>query len=157
MKYISTYSLLIGICLTSGLSSSVFGEAEALRVIEEEAIPLTRFLRKETFDQRYPGQILKSNAELESGWYVIYQHEWLNYYFGPIPLKSTGEDYLKQLRSIVKEAVAERPDLENYRLELNYEPSASKPSANSKNTPLDSPAHSKNSGIFGFFRWIFGL
>jgi hypothetical protein len=67
-------------------------------------------------------------AELDSGWYVIYEHEQLNYYFGPILLESTGKDYLEQLTETVEAAVQQRPTIADYRLELSFEPSAA-PSA----------------------------
>lgn len=96
--------------------------ATGIRVIEEEAIPFTRFLSKADFDKRYPGEALSDPAELDTGWYVIYEHESLSYYFGPMLLESTGQDYFDQLKATVGTAVAQRPSIEGYRLELSYEP-----------------------------------
>jgi len=81
----------------------------AARVIEAGAIPFTAFLSKADFDQRYPGQELTDLSQLDPGWYVIYQHESLSYYFGPVLLESTGQDYLTQLTQTVENAVAQRP------------------------------------------------
>ena len=114
-------SLLVAALLLS--LTSVGAQPLALRVIDEEAIPFAGFLSKVEFDQRYPGKIVAEPAELDGGWYVIYEHETLNYYFGPILLRSTGEDYFAQLEEIVEAAVAQRPGINGYRLELSYEPS----------------------------------
>lgn len=96
-----------------------------IRVIEESAISYTGFLSKARFDQRFPGQIKSGPAELDSGWYVIYEHESLSYYFGPILLESTGQDYLAQLTQTVEAAVQQRPLITDYRLELSFEPTTS--------------------------------
>ncbi|MDP4878949.1 MAG: hypothetical protein NWR36_03600 [Opitutales bacterium] len=106
-----------------------------LRVIEEEAIPFTRFLSKADFDQRYPGAILDDPSKLDTGWYVIYEHESLSYYFGPILLESTGQDYFEQLKATVGEAVDQRPTIEGYRLELSFEPKASSSSSTATTNP----------------------
>ena len=94
-----------------------------LRVIDESAIPYMEFLSKAEFDQRFPGEIKSDSADLDSGWYVIYTHENLNYHFGPILLESTGRDYLLQLNKIVEAAVEQRPEIEGFQLVLSYEPS----------------------------------
>lgn len=112
-----------------------------LRVIDETAIPFMSFLEKADFDHRYPGELIENPALLDGGWYVIYQHEALNYYFGPILLESIGQDYLEQLTETVEAAVAERPSIQDYRLELSYEP---KESSNIDPKP-DSPPPDKPS------------
>lgn len=114
-------------------------QAAPVRVIDETAIPFTGFLSKADFDQRYPGKMIDDPSKLDTGWYVIYAHESLNYYFGPILLESTGEDYLAQLTETVEAAVAQRPSIQNYRLELSYEPSASS-SANPGGEPPSDPS-----------------
>lgn len=93
-----------------------------LRVIDEAAIPYAGFLSKADFDQRFPGEVLMDAATIEPGWYVVYQHQSLNYYFGPMQLESTGRDYLAQLRTIVNEVVAQRPSIEDYTLQLQQAP-----------------------------------
>jgi len=115
--------LLIGLLLGSvaGLAQSAAG----IRVIEESAIPYAGFLSKASFDQRFPGTSKSGPAELDSGWYVIYEHESLSYYFGPILLESTGQDYLAQLTETVEAAVQQRPTITDYRLELSFEPTTS--------------------------------
>ncbi len=135
-----------------------------IRVIDETAIPYTRFLSKAEFDQRYPGELLSDPSQLDGGWYVIYEHEALHYYFGPILLRSTGEDYLVQLEATVAEAVAQRPSIEGYRLELSYEPqvSAKAPSAaqSSEESPESgsgAPQPAPQPSIWDFFRRLFGF
>lgn len=103
------------------LLSALTAQAK-LRVIEESAIPYTGFLSKADFDQRFPGELFENPNSVESGWYVVYEHQSLNYYFGPMPLESTGRDYLAQLRTIVDEAVAQRPSIQEYILELKQAP-----------------------------------
>lgn len=136
------------------------------RVIEAGAIPFTAFLSKADFDQRYPGMIEDELSKLPPGWYVIYEHEELSYYFGPILLRSTGEDYLAQLTETVEAAVAQRPSIQNYRLELSYEPSrphaSSTPSGNESGSGRASPGDGNpppppQPSIWNFFRRLFGL
>ena len=113
--------------------------ASPIRVIDESAIPFTNFLSRADFDQRYPGKLVDDPAQLETGWYVIYEHESLNYYFGPILLESIGEDYLDQLTEAIEAAVAQRPSIQDYRLELSYEPSI-RSSSSSSAEPLAEPS-----------------
>jgi len=94
-----------------------------LRVIEETAIPFTGFLSKAEFDKRYPGERVADRSKLDPGWYVVYQHNALNYFFGPILLESTGKDYLAELTEIVEAAASQRECIRDYTLELSYEPS----------------------------------
>lgn len=129
-----------------------------IRVLKETAIPFTGFLSKADFDQRFPGKRLAGPAELDAGWYVIYEHAALSYYFGPILLESTGRDYLERLTGIVEAAVDQRPSITDYRLELTYEPStppdgATSPRVESPPPPPPPPPPS----IWGFFRRLFGL
>lgn len=134
-----------------------------LRVIKENAIPFTRFLSKADFDQRFPGERLTDVAQLDIGWYVIYQHESINYYFGPILLESTGQDYLEQLKATVGNAVTQRPSIEGYRLELSYEPQVSPQPNNPSNPPESNEPSSFPSApppppsIFDFFKRLFGF
>ena len=134
-------------------------QARPIRVINEAAIPFAGFLSKVDFDQRYPGDLFDDPAKLDSGWYVIYEHESLNYYFGPILLESIGKDYLDQLSEIVEVAVMQRPSIQDYRLELRYEPNAS--SFESKSTepstqdPLPTQAPPKPS-FWSFVKKLFG-
>lgn len=164
-------AILWGILLPAFLLSSLSTHAQ-LRVIEEEAIPFTGFLSKEKFDARYPGKQVADVSQLDTGWYVLYQHESLSYYFGPMLLQSTGEDYLAQLEAIVGDAVAQRPDIQNYRLELSYEPSQTSPSSSQsgsdanqepsqqnqqQNSGAGTPAPPPSFSLFGLFKRIFGL
>ena len=151
----------------------LFGSAEVLaqstsgiRVIEESAIPYAGFLSKANFDQRFPGEMKSGPAELDRGWYVIYEHESLSYYFGPILLESTGQDYLAQLTQTVEAAVQQRPTITDYRLELSFEPStsasASEGSESSDSENAESgygspPPPPPPSGFWSLIRRIFGI
>ncbi|HKK19751.1 MAG TPA: hypothetical protein VJ952_13810 [Opitutales bacterium] len=140
--------------------------ASAVRVIEAGAIPFTAFLSKADFDQRYPGKEVSDLSKLEPGWYVIYEHESLSYYFGPVLLESTGQDYLDQLTETVEAAVDQRPSIRDYRLELSYEPSQSSRSSGSSGTDsgsgnpsggYGSPQPAPKPSIWDFFRRLFGF
>ena len=124
MNQLSALGGLI-LVLLIGSVECVARSVSEIRVIEESAISYTGFLSKARFDQRFPGQIKSGPAELDSGWYVIYEHESLSYYFGPILLESTGQDYLAQLTQTVEAAVQQRPLITDYRLELSFEPTTS--------------------------------
>ena len=124
-----------------------------LRVIEASAIPYARFLAKADFDQRFPGELKPAAAALDSGWYVIYQHQGLNYYFGPILLESTGKDYLAQLRTTVEAAVAQRPSIRDYRLALRYEPAA--PSSDQSPASAAPAPPEPRSGLWGWIKRVF--
>jgi hypothetical protein len=143
------------------LAGSVLCSAQSappIRVIEEFAIPYAGFLSKAAFDQRFPGEFKAAPAALESGWYVIYEHQRLNYYFGPILLESTGKDYLAQLTATVEAAVAQRPSIADYRLALSFEPSpvssseGKAPASASGTQPPKSP-----SGLWGLIKRIFSF
>ncbi len=137
--------------------------ASGIRVMEESAISYTGFLSKANFDQRFPGQMKAGSAELDSGWYVIYEHERLSYYFGPILLESTGRDYLAQLTQTVDAAVQQRPAIIGYRLELSFEPSEVAQGESAQRSESDNaesgngrpPSASFN--IWGLVRSVFGL
>ena len=135
-------------------------QARPIRVIDEAAIPLAGFLSKVDFDQRYPGDLLDHPSKLDTGWYVIYEHESLSYYFGPILLESIGNDYFDQLSEIIELAVIQRPSIQDYRFELSYEPNAS--SSESKSTepstqnPLPPQAPPKPS-FWSFVKKVFGF
>jgi hypothetical protein len=138
--------------------------APGIRVIEESAIPYAGFLSKANFDQRFPGEMKSGPAGLDSGWYVIYEHESLSYYFGPILLESTGQDYLAQLTQTVEAAVQQRPTITDYRLELSFEPStsASEGSESSDSENAESgygspPPPPPPSGFWSLIRRIFGI
>lgn len=151
----------------AGLLTLLFAgslSAAPLRVIDETAIPFMSFLSKADFDDRYPGVMVSSSQELDSGWYVIYEHASLNYYFGPILLESIGQDYLEKLRETVEAAVAARPSIQSYRLELSYEPSdaaerdsgAGEPATDQpRNTPPSPPE--PKTGFWGLVKRIFGF
>ena len=139
--------------------------SSGIRVIEESAIPYAGFLSKANFDQRFPGQMKSGPADLDSGWYVIYEHESLNYYFGPILLESTGKDYLEQLTETVEAAVLQRPTIADYRLELSFEPSAASSASENSESDTESsesgygspPPPAPSSSIWTLIRGIFGI
>ena len=142
------------------LSAAVL-HAAPVRVIEETAITYMTFLSKADFDRRYPGELVDTLSMLDAGWYVIYEHESLNYYFGPILLESIGQDHLAQLTETVEAAVAQRPSIQDYRLELSYEPSepssgAEPPAEPSSPNPLP-PQTPPQPSFWGFIKKIFGF
>lgn len=145
------------------LSAIALGQSAGIRVIEEEAIPFSGFLSKADFDQRFPGTIVSDLSTIDAGWYVIYEHESAAYYFGPIFLESTGQDYFQQLEAIVSRAVAVRPSIEGFRLELSYEPQlpASSRSTTINNSPnyggVGNPQPAPKPSIFDFFKRLFGF
>lgn len=128
--------------LSSGLALADL----SIRAIDESAIPYMEFLSKEAFDQRFPGQIKSELADLEKGWYVIYIHKQLNYYFGPILLKSTGQDYLSQLEKTVEAAVEQRPVIKDFQLILSYEPSTAT-SENSGHSSRPNDGNGRSDGV----------
>jgi hypothetical protein len=133
-------------------------QATPIRVIDEAAIPFAGFLSKVDFDQRYPGHLFDDPAKLDAGWYVIYEHESLNYYFGPILLESIGKDYLDQLSETVEAAVTQRPSIQNYRLELSYEPSASTYDSNNTDPSTQNPPPQAlpKTSFWSFVKKVFG-
>lgn len=151
--------LLCGLLPLVGVSQSATG----IRVIEEAAIPFTKFLSKADFDKRFPGEIVADPSALDTGWYVIYEHESLSYYFGPMLLESTGQDYYDQLEVTVGAAVAQRPSIQDYRLELSYEPQveSSDPSSPSESTDPSSlpsaPQPAPKTSIFDVIKRWFGF
>lgn len=149
---------LLGLLLVSSLGLRAQA-AESIRVIEATAIPYLRFLSKPDFDARYPGELLPERSQLEPGWYVVYQHQALNYYFGPILLQVTGEDYRSQLQAVVASAVAQRPSIQDYELALRYEPE-SKPVAEpspSASPSSDTGATPPPPSLWNWVRRIFGF
>ena len=141
------------------LVSPTLVQATPIRVINEAAIPFAGFLAKVDFDQRYSGKLFDDPAKLDTGWYVIYEHESLNYYFGPILLESIGKDYLEQLSEIVQVAVTQRPSIQDYRLELSYEPSVSSFENNSTEPPAQNtlrPQALPKPSFWGFVKKVFG-
>ena len=151
--------------LLLGSVSGIAQSSSGIRVIEESAIPYLGFLSKAAFDQRFPGKMQPGPVDLDSGWYVIYEHERLNYYFGPILLESTGKDYLEQLTETVEAAVQQRPSITDYRLELSFEPSAapaaseseSRDSAQADSGSGSPPPPPPPSNIWTLIRSIFGI
>lgn len=147
--------------LLMGSVESIAQDTSGIRVMEESAISYAGFLSKASFDQRFPGQIKSGAADLDSGWYVIYEHESLSYYFGPILLESTGQDYLAQLTQTVEKAVQQRPTITDYRLELSFEPSEASSTESPKESEVNygsaSPPPPQSFDIWSLVRSVFGF
>ena len=160
MKYLTRLCLLF-LCVLPCLSGAP--ATSGIRVITEDAIPYARFLSKADFDRRFPGVEQSGPSELDTGWYVIYEHESLSYYFGPMLLESTGQDYLAQLEKTLGAVVDQRPSITGYRLELSYEPSvASEPASSESEESSVSGAGSPPPpppppSIFSLIRRFFGF
>ena len=161
LRNVAAMLAVVHLVAVGGASAETDGP---LRVIEETAIPFTSFLGKEEFDERFPGERVPSVRELETGWYVVYRHEALNYHFGPVLLESTGRDYLGQLRATVEAAVERRPSITGYVLQLRYLPDQPPPDADSPE-PGDAPPPGGGGpppaqppgGLFEFLRRLFGF
>lgn len=146
-------------------TASLFAQsASGIRVMEESAISYAGFLSKASFDQRFPGEMKSGPADLDSGWYVIYEHESLSYYFGPILLESTGQDYLAQLTQTVEKVVQQRPTITDYRLELSFEPSETSSAASSESSEESEsnygsppPPPPQSFDIWSLVRSVFGF
>ncbi len=114
----------------------VHANGPLLRLLPPEAIAFSEFLRKAEFDQRFQGEAISDLSTVPQGWYVRYQHESLEYWFGPLRFAATAEDYATSLRRIVAEAVAQRPELANHTITVVSLPTKESVNANA-NDPLD--------------------
>ena len=155
-----------GIQFVLAISLSASPLSASIRVIDETAIPYSSFLRKTEFDQRFPGESLTDTQNVASGWYIYYRQESLQYLFGPMPLQSTGQDYLKQLKEIVGEAVQQRPGIADHQLYLIKTPfdlsrltKASRDNEEDSGTEAAAPAQSPppSSGFWGMIKRWFGF
>jgi hypothetical protein len=106
------------------------------RLLPPQAIAFSEFLSKAEFDQRFPGEAVSDPATVRQGWYVRYQHESLEYWFGPLRFAATAEDYATSLRRIVAEAVAQRPELASHSITVLALPTSEAASPNDPAEPV---------------------
>ena len=167
-RFFTVFLLLALSLIATGPSANAQGAGgtDALRVMPETAIPFTGFLSKQEFDTRFPGTAVAAVADLDDGWYVIYEHASIRYYFGPILLESTGKDYLSKLEAILGKAVDQRPSIQDYSLRLSYEPSQTRSSPTAPGGAPSDPSSPSQPGqnstppkpsIFDFFKRLFGF
>ena len=92
---------------------SVHGQAGS-RILPTRAISYTRYLNKADFDQMFPGTPIEPGKTPQAaGFYVVYHHESLIYYFGPEPKEWAAELYLKDLEEVVAIVTVKRPELKS--------------------------------------------
>jgi hypothetical protein len=89
-----------------------------------ESIPASGLLSAADFRARYPGIELETGIPFEDGWYLVYRHAGLTYFFGPEDDRAYLEPWESRLRNIVTTATEVRPQLESarifiYRFSLN--------------------------------------
>lgn len=84
------------------------------RILPTRAINYTRYLNKQDFDSMFPGTVLKPGETPQaSGYYVVYQHENLIYYFGPETSEIAAELYLEDLDKVVGMVQSKRATLQS--------------------------------------------
>jgi len=86
----------------------------ARRILPTKAINYTRYLHKQAFDDMFPGTPLQPGATPQAaGYYVVYQHEHLTYYFGPEKSEIAAELYLEDLDKVVDIVKSKRARLQS--------------------------------------------
>ena len=139
--------------------------AASIRILEETAIPYTRFLSKAEFDQRFPGEVHRDGTGLAAGWYIFYSQESLRYLFGPVALRATGQDYLGELRTILADVVDQRPALSDHTLRLVQMPydldiisgQRAETSRDSSEPKAEEQKKPESSGFWGLLKRLFGF
>ncbi len=94
------------------------------RVLPVEAIDASATMRAADFHEAFPG--VKASPEVLGvpGYFVVYEHENLRYYFGPVNGFGEARVWEDRLLAIREEVVAQRPALATSRVYLyrfNYE------------------------------------
>ncbi len=88
------------------------------RILPVEAIEASRQLELERFEGLYPGVPASPEALGAPGVFVVYEHERLRYYFGPVTEVSEAQRWEEQLLQIRSEVIAARPSLESSQVYL---------------------------------------
>ena len=77
-----------------------------------EAIEESRYLPAEEWESAYPGIDITGISLADEGYYVRYQHENLNYFFGPIETLDEAREHLRESWSMSgTELITKRPTL----------------------------------------------
>jgi len=101
------------------------------RQLPLRSINYMSFYTKQEFDERFPGKVITDKHPSDEGYYVVYQHENLLYYFGPDMYESIAEIYKEELDRVVEIVKGKRESLKTaktYILKLPRD-KASAPSA----------------------------
>lgn len=85
-----------------------------------EAIPPTARESLEEFRINHPGIRLETGIPYDEGWYVVYRHKGLTYFFGPTEKRTTAETALGTLTAIWDMARDKRPALESAEIFIFY-------------------------------------
>ena len=123
-------------CLLFLFSAAIVHANGLPRLLPPQAIAFSEFLSKAEFDQRFAGEAVSDPSAVPQGWYVRYQHESLEYWFGPLRFAATAEDYAASLRRIVAEAVAQRPELATHSITVITLPTSEPASENAPAEPV---------------------
>lgn len=103
-------SIAIAVCLWVGCTVV---NAQS-RILPTNAISYTGYVGKQEFDTLFPGERIKANeTPSDPGYYVVYQHENLVYFFGPEPTFFAAELYKDDLDLIVEEVQVKRAHLKS--------------------------------------------
>lgn len=116
------------------------------RILPTQAINYTQYLNKEAFDAMFPGTVLKPGENPQiPGYYVVYQHQQLIYYFGPENSEIAAELYLEDLDKVVSLVQAKRASLHTATTtiqEFPSDPKTTKPQPPDANSPPQPPTTS---------------
>lgn len=79
-----------------------------------DSLNYIQFMKKADFDKRFPGKLLQGESLPEQeGFYIVYEHESLAYYFGPAEHRSVAEIYKAELDKVVAEVQGMREQLKS--------------------------------------------
>ena len=102
MKCLSLLFTFLLICTSAHAQS---------RQLPLRSINYMSYFNKAEFDERFPGKPIKDKQPTEKGYYVVYHHESLVYYFGPDELKVIAEMYKRELDRVVGVVKGKRESL----------------------------------------------
>ena len=111
MKQTLTRLLVIAICAFTALVSSGPWLAARALVLPVEAIDDAARLSAAEFTRRYPGIDVTGYFPDEEGIYINYNHQDLNYYFGPLDDYNEAIRWKDRLMVVREEVVSLRPSL----------------------------------------------
>lgn len=111
MKQTLTRFLVIAICAFAALVSSGPWLAARALVLPVEAIDDAARLSAGEFSRRYPGIDVTGYFPDEEGFYINYNHQDLDYYFGPLDDYNEAIRWKDRLMVVREEVVSLRPSL----------------------------------------------
>lgn len=129
MKMLSYITFAVGLVFPALLNAQA-------KQIPLDALNYIHFLKKADFDARFPGVALAANTRPTSeGYYIVYTHESLTYYFGPTEDTIIAEVYKQELDRIVAEVQSMRSHLDSARTYLIQIPEERSTPSEKTNTP----------------------